>query len=208
MHIRKPSISKSSSGQSLVETALILPFLLMLLFNAINFGYFFLVALNLTTAPRSGAEYGILGFATPGTLVLPPAPASAAPSGNILSVGYLTYQDMTGAIHAPTGASLQICSKILGLSGTGASQVAKCVTCSSYTGSCSAAAAASGSLAPAADPEAPSFVLHRVDVTYSFKPLIPGTPFGMTLLATPICTSSGGTITCTFHRQVSIRAMD
>ena len=53
------------SGQSLIETALILPLLLLLAFNAINFGYFFFVALNITSAPRSGVQYAILGGASP-----------------------------------------------------------------------------------------------------------------------------------------------
>jgi len=61
---------------------------------------------------------------------------------------------------------------------------------------------------PASDPESPYFVLQRVDVSYQFSPLIPGTPFGLALLPASVCSSSNGTITCTFHQQVSVRAMD
>src|ERR1700730_10413431 len=81
---------RSSSGQSLVETALLLPMLLMLLFNAVNFGYFFLVALNLGVAPRNGVLYSVAGSATPGTLTLP----SAGPDSSSTSVSYLTRQDL------------------------------------------------------------------------------------------------------------------
>src|ERR1700691_3613472 len=80
----------SSSGQSLVETALLLPVLLMLLFNAVNFGYFFLVALNVAPAPRSGVAYSIQGYASPSSGLLP----SAGPSTTTATVSYLTYQDM------------------------------------------------------------------------------------------------------------------
>ena len=189
-----------SHGQSLVETVLLMPLMLLIVLNVINFGYFFVVAVNLAAAPRSGVEYSILGFSTPGSLSLPQA---GPPTANT-SVSYLSQQDLTGAISAPTGASLQVCSSTLGLSGTGSSQTAQCVTCSGS--SCSSAGA--GSPAPAADPEAPNFILNRVDVTYTFSPLIPGTPFGLALLPISTCTSSSGNVTCTFHRQVSMREMN
>lgn len=192
---------RGAQGQSLVETALLIPLLLLIILNAVNFGYFFLVALNLAAAPRSGVEYSILGFATPAALKLP----AAGPPGTPTSVSYLTYQDMTGALYQPSSATIQVCSKSLGLNNPGLpAQTSKCVTCTSA----SCGTAGTGDPPPAADPESPAFVLHRVDVTYSFRPLIPGTPFGLTLLPTSVCASSGGAITCTFHRQISMRAMD
>src|SRR5580704_8085180 len=84
---------RSSSGQSLIETALLLPMLLMLLFNAVNFGYFFLIALNMAAAPRSGVAYSIQGYSSPSSGFLP----SAGPSTTAATVSYLTYQDLTGA---------------------------------------------------------------------------------------------------------------
>src|SRR5207244_13548584 len=44
----------SESAQSMTETALLLPILLVLALNTINFGYFFFVAVNLALAPRQG----------------------------------------------------------------------------------------------------------------------------------------------------------
>ncbi len=194
MRCRLAAIS-SSCGQSLVETALLIPFLLMLVFNAVNFGYFFFVALNLAAAPRSGVEYSTLGFATPGQLALP----SPGPASSPASVSFLTYEDMRGALASASSTPLQVCTKVLGLNNPGTStQTAKCA---SY-------GAAGTFPAPDPDPESPVFVLHRVDVIYSFSPLIPGTPFGIALLPASICSSSGGSITCKFHRQVSMRAMD
>jgi len=195
--MRRPrfAFTRCSSGQSMVETALILPLLLMVILNAVNFGYFFLVAVNLAAAPRSGVEYSIQGFASPGALQIP----AAGPSSAKTTVSYLVYQDMTGALRSPSSASIQVCSKTLGLNNPGTS---------TQTAKCASFGPATAFPAAAADPEAPSFVLHRVDVTYTFKPLIPGTPFGLALLPVSVCSSGGGTITCTFHRQISMRAMD
>jgi hypothetical protein len=211
MSVHKTIFVRSDSGQSLVETVLMMPLLLLLLLNAMNFGYFFLVTVNLTAAPRSGVEYAIQGSATPAAISLP---NSGAPTA-LTSVSYLTYQDMTGALNNPTDASVQVCSQTnidtftnSGFNGTGASKKANCVTCSGST----CGSPGTGNPVPNSDPElnsastAPAFVLHRVDVTYQFSPLIPGTPFNIFLLATPIC-NAGGT-SCTFTRHAEMRAMN
>ena len=185
-----------SSGQALIESAILIPFLLGVIFNAINFGYFYYVAQNLTAATRSGALYSILGNATPlGTA--PPAPGSETTQ---TSVSYLVYQDMLGALPASgTKASVRVCSGVLGTTGTGTSTKA---VCSSVYGPAFTFPAIE------ADPEAPTYILNRIDVAYEFKPLINGTPFGLVLLATPVCSSSSGTISCTFQRHVSMRVMN
>ena len=185
----------SACGQSLLETALMVPLLLMLALNVVNFGYFFLVAVNLAAAPRSGVLYSIQGGSTPSELVLP----LWGPSSDITTVSHLTYQDMTGALYAPsTQASVQVCSQRIGLNSPGTStQTAQCRTSGAGTFPL-----------PASDPESPSFVLHRVDVIYNFRPLINGTPFNIAVLAAPICTSSAGSVSCTFRRQASMRAMN
>ncbi len=183
-----------TSGQALIESALVIPFLLMIIFNAVNFGFFFYVALNMTAATRSGGLYAILGPETPLNI------ASFPPAGSIsnpISVSYLVYQDMTGALPSPsTGAAVQVCSSSVGVQNPGTT---------SQSAGCQQFGSGTFSAAPA-DPEAPRFMLHQVDIIYTFEPLIPGTPFGAVLLATPTCTSSGG-ITCTFHRRVLMRAM-
>jgi len=203
MDMNPPSASltafkASRSGEGLIETALIVPFLLTMILNAVNFGYFFLVALNLTAAPRSAVEYSIQGFATPATTTLASGPSSGNPSADNSSVAYLIYQDMIGALSSSTSATVTVCSNSLG-SG-------KCVTCSGYNTACGAPAASPGG-ANYTDPEA-SFVLNRVDVTYTFQPLIPGTAFNLTLLPASICSPSGGSVSCTFHRYASMREMN
>jgi Flp pilus assembly protein TadG len=201
MRIGSPSIFRGESGQALVETALVLPVLLAIVLNCVNFGYFFVVALNLTAAPRSGVLYSILGFATPKSQNLP----AAVPASTTATVANLSYEDMHGALASYSSADVQICDKKIGFTNQGtSSQIAQCQTCTSSTdGTCGSAGA--GSPTPGTDPEAPTFVLHRVDVTYTFNTVIPGTAFNFVLLPSTVCTSAGS---CTFHRQVSMRAMD
>ena len=190
-------LKRDAGGQALVETALTLPFLLALAFNAVNFAYFFIVAINLAAAPRSGVEYSILGTSTPSSPTLPvPGPASAP-----LSVSYLTLNDLTGAIGSGGSAGVQVCSQavLIGGSGTNAGGAALKANCAQYNGS--------PLYRVDADPEAPSFILNRVDVTYTFHPLIDQRIFNLILPAS-VCTGSGGGVTCTFHRQTSMRAMN
>jgi hypothetical protein len=176
------------SGQALLETLLIMPLMIFLILNVVNFGYCFVVALNLSAAPRSGVLYSIMGFSTPGTLTIP----AAGPKATISSVSYVTYQDMTGALANPQGATVRVCSTSVGIAAAG-------------TSSCSTFGSASFT-AQGADPEPSAFFLQSVDIAYSFSPLIPGRPFGALLPAA--CTGSGSNITCTFYRHVSMRAMN
>lgn len=190
MQWRRSRFTGCDSGQALVETVLILPLVLTILFNAINFGYFFLVALNLSAAPRSGVEYGILGAQAPGDITIP------VPT----DIRDLTRADLTGAISSGANTPVQVCTKWLGAlinPGTTTQRAA----CSQYP-------SGSASYTPASDPNSPYFVLHRVDATYTFTPIIRATPFNLVLLASPVCTSSGGTVSCTFHRQTSMRVLD
>ncbi len=197
---RQAHETQRSQGQSLVETVLLMPLLLLIILNVVNFGYFFLVAVNLAAAPRTGVVYSIAGYSTPATLSLP----AAGPPSTITSVSYVSQQDLTGALNAATGAQLQVCSASIGLNGSGSTQTTQCRTWDGSTWG----SANSGNPTPASDPEAPSFILNRLDVTYSFSPLIPGTPFGLALLPISTCSASNGNVTCTFHRQVSMRVMN
>src|SRR5215469_13350407 len=169
-HILK--LKRVSRGQSLIETALMLPLMLFLVLNADNFGYFFLMMINLTGASRTAGTYAIMGSSTPAASALP----ASGPSTNLLSVTYLTQQDLTGAVYNPTGASVQVCSPIntngsgSGVNGSGTTQKSNCITC---TGT-SCGAVGTGSPQPDTDPEntatTTQFVLNRVDINYTFTP--------------------------------------
>jgi len=194
---------RDSRGQSLVETALTVPLLVLLVLNVVNFGYFFWVTTNLTAASRTATLYAIMGSSTPSAAQqLPPSGSSS----NVLSVTYLTVQDMTGPLAGPTSASVQVCSPInlnglnAGVNGSGSGQVSNCVTCTGST----CGSVGTGSPVPSADPEAPTFVLNRVDIVYTFQPLIQGTIFTLPLRASGMCNSG----TCTFVRHAEMRSMN
>jgi Flp pilus assembly protein TadG len=195
-----------SRGQSLVETALMLPILLLVVLNVVNLAYFFLVAVNLTGAARSGTLYSIEGSYTPYASSQPPSGSSnCTTSPN--TVACLVFQDLAGAVWNPTNTnnSVRLCSNSnlnvsgQGTNGTGSTQVSNCQTCTS-TGCGSVVV---GSPAPPADPEAPNFVANQVTITYQFSTLIPGTFFNAAIQSIPGCTGS----TCTFVRTATMRSM-
>lgn len=170
--------SQGQDGQSLLETALAMPLLLGLAFNIINFGYLWFMVLTLSAAPRMGAQYATQGGAA-GT-------ASTAPGTTVVS--NLVYDNLTNAISGATtsNAAVQVCTSAKGLLGTGSSTHAQC----DQFGPAFTFPAA------AADPEAPVFVLDRVDVEYTVTPIIPGTAFNVILPGN-----------LHFHRQVSMRSL-
>src|SRR5579862_1064893 len=204
--MRRSKKFSRSSGQSLIETALILPVLLCVLLNALNFGYYYFIALNITAAPRTGILYSIVGPNSPGATAYPPA--CTVPTGTPAStaVYYLAQQDLSQMTNSAANATIQVCSSYLGTNGSSTSQKANCVTYTPGSGAgsgCGTIGTGATGEVPDADPEAPTFVLQRVDVGYTFSPLIPGTPFNLTLLS--VC-NAGGT-SCTFHRFAEMRGM-
>lgn len=195
-----------SRGQSLVETALMLPLLLLIVLNTINLGYFFLIALNLTGTARTAALYSIEGSYTP-YAASQPASGSSNCSTSPNTVTCLALQDLTGAVWNPTNTnnSVRVCSNSnlnssgQGTNGSGSSQVSNCQTCTS-TGCGSVGV---GSPAPSADPEAPNFVANQITITYQFNTLIPGTFFNAAVRAIPGCVGNS----CTFVRRAAMRSM-
>jgi Flp pilus assembly protein TadG len=178
-HASKRWRASSSSGQSLVEVAVIAPILFLLIAYAVDYGYFFLVAAQLTSASRIAAEYSIQGFQGPAQTQLP----AAGPIGTIDSVAALAVGDLAGLLSSSTTTTVQVCSRVLGMN-------ASLPNCTSY-------GPPGASYTPATDPEAPIFVLHRVDVTYTVQPPVPLSFFNYSLIPK-----------LQFHRQVSMRAMD
>jgi Flp pilus assembly protein TadG len=169
-------LHSSHKGQGLIEASLLLPFLLVIVFNAINIGYFFFVYLNLATAPRQGAQYSILGGAT--TVGSLPA---------VDTVYSLVNEDIGGAISGASNPPTRICTAALGVS-TPADNT-QVPLCQSYN---------SGNIAFSAvqpDPEAPAIVLNRVDIAYTVSPLIAGGAFNLVMPSS-----------LTFHRLVYMRA--
>jgi hypothetical protein len=148
----------------------------------VDFGYFFLAAANIASSARVATQYSILGYHGPAQSGL----ANAGPVSDSTSVAALASGELASLVNSSTTTTIGVCTKALGMS-TSNTKLPKCsnygVTGSTYT--------------PDPDPEAPRFVLQRVDVTYTVQPPIPIAFFGTSLLPS-----------MTFHRQVSMRAMD
>ncbi|MHB1699046.1 MAG: TadE/TadG family type IV pilus assembly protein [Acidobacteriaceae bacterium] len=170
---------RESGGQSLIEIAVMMPILTLLMAYAVDFGYFFIAAANITSSARNATEYSVMGFSGPSQSSVPPA----GPISTTNSVAALAMGDLASLLDSSTTTTVQVCSKALGMNGN-------LPKCASY-------GVAGATYTPAADPEAPIFVLQRVDVTYTVQPPVPLSFFGASLLPT-----------LKFHRQVSMRAMD
>ena len=155
-----------------------MPVLILLIGYAIDMGYFFLVAANITSAARNAVQYSVQGYSSPGQVTQ----ASAGPATLATSVSASALADLASLRGGATLTTVEVCTTSNGMSGS-------LPNCTSY-------GPAGTTYTPAADPEAPRFVLQRVDVTYTVQPPVPMTFFKVSLL--PLLQ---------FHRQVSMRAM-
>jgi Flp pilus assembly protein TadG len=149
-------------GQALIEFALIIPLVLLLAVNALNFGGFIFAWITVAGAARSGAEYMIMSSASPGGMT-PATPAQVAA---------LVTNDVTSLLNR---SSVVV------------------ATCTNSTVSANGCTTFS-------DPEAPSYTLATVDVTYTYRPFIPLFSFpGMGIAATLPST--------TIHRKAVMRML-
>lgn len=176
MFWRKSGGERNNQGQGLLEAAVTMPLLLGIAFNIINISYFWFAVLALSAAPRHGSQYATQGGAAVQNASAPGATA----------VSNLVYENLTNAIKGATtsNVSVQVCTS------------AKGVNSSTHVALCDQFGPAYSFATPAADPEAPVYVLDRVDVAYTVTPIIPGTAFNVVLPSN-----------LTFHRQVSMRSL-
>lgn len=154
-------------GQALVEFALILPMVLLLIVNAVNFGAFLFAWITVANGARAGAQYMVQGRATVGT----PTLATAA------QITTLITSDVSSLLNRASLA-VRVCKNNNGVQ-----------TCSGP-----------GAYTAPADPEPTKYVLMSVDVTYTYKPLLPLWDFAaLGIHATLPAT--------TIHRQASMRML-
>jgi Flp pilus assembly protein TadG len=160
----------AEQGQALIEYALMVPFLFLLIVNCVNFGAFVYDWIVVANASRTGAEYAIRGNAAAGGLAPPTA----------TQISTLITNDMKSIPGTPT---ISVCENNNG-------------TLTTLTGTCSS----TGTWAVPADPEAPSYVLVTVDVSYTYTPLTGTLKFpGLRIYATIPPT--------TIHRRAVMRAI-
>jgi hypothetical protein len=168
--------AREEAGQSLLETALTMPLLLGVAFNLINVSYFWFVVLSLSAAPHLAVEYASQGGSA---IETGSAPGTTA-------VSNLVYDNVTNTIRGATtsNVSVRVCT-----SAKGVNAITGVALCDQFGPSVTYSN-------PAADPEAPLYVLDRVDVVYTVTPIIPGTAFSVVLPSN-----------LQFHRQVSMRSL-
>ena len=170
----------------MIETALVLPILILMLCFAIDIGYFFIVAANLASASRNAALYSAQGFVSTGQSQLPSAGTSGALT-DTAGVAGLAAGDLAGLANMMTKTSVQVCSNKIGITQTSNGYITNCNT---YP---------SGSLnfTPDQDPASSYGMLtQRVDVVYTVSPPIPVDFFVFSM--PPL----------TVHWQAEMRALD
>ncbi len=182
--IRRTSslLSHNAHGQSMIETALVMPLLFVMVLNAVNFGYMFYVYLNMAAAPRQAVEYSIQG-----THTVQQAPPT---SSNVKSLVTDSFSGVPGSSNALT----RVCTISNGLNNSGTSN--QTPACVNYGSGITSFPADSNcpSLTICPDPEAPTFTLNRVDVQYTVTPLLTGGPLNLVMPAS-----------MTFHRYIYMR---
>lgn len=178
--------ASDARGSSMIETALVMPVLVLMLCFAIDIGYFFIVAANLVSSSRNAVLYSGQGFVSPAQQQLP-SPGTSGSLADTAGVAGLAGGDLSGLANLTTKTKVQVCSKQIGTTQTSNGYVAKCSTFPS----------GSLSYSPDQDPESNNgMVTQRVDVVYTVSPPIPIVFFSFTM--PPL----------TVHWQAEMRAVD
>lgn len=175
-----------TKGSSLIETAMVIPILVLMLCFAIDIGYFFIVAANLVSSSRNAVLYSGQGFVSPTQQALP-SPGTAGSLADTAGVAGLAGGDLSGLAGMSSKTKVQVCSKAIGTTQTSNGYITNCTTFPS------------GSLAftPDQDPESNYGLLaQRVDVVYTVSPPIPVDFFNFSMPS------------LTVHWQAEMRAVD
>jgi Flp pilus assembly protein TadG len=179
-------------GTSLLETALVLPILIVMCLYAVDFGYFFLVAGNLVTSSRNAVLYSTQGFSSPAQQQLPSA-GTASSLSDTAGVAGIAGGDLSGLANMATNTQVEVCSKSIGVTAVKVGS-----TTTGYTANCSTYPTGSLSFTPDTDPESKyGLLLQRVDVVYTIAMPVSLNLFGFSLTPPSI-----------FHWQVEMRAID
>jgi len=176
----------ANQGSSLIETAMVVPILVLMLCFAIDIGYFFIVAANLVSSSRSAVLYAGQGFVSPAQQQLP-SPGTSGSLSDTAGVAGLAGGDMSGLANMASNTKVQVCSKVIGVSQTS----------NGYITNCSTYPSGSLSFTPDQDPESANGMLaQRVDVVYTVSPPIPLNFFTFTMPALSV------------HWSAEMRAID
>ncbi len=179
-------------GGSLLETALVLPLLVVMLVFAIDFGYFFLVASNIVSSSRNAVLYSTQGFSSPAQQQIPSA-GTANSLADTAGVAGIAAGDLGGLVGSTSNTQVSVCSKALGVTAVKSNG-----TTTGYITNCSTYPSGTLSITPDTDPESLSgLLLQRVDVVYTVNLPITVRMFNFNVIPPPV-----------FHWQVEMRAID
>jgi hypothetical protein len=167
-------------GQALVETALTLPLLILLLVNAVNFGFYIYGYITVNNAARAIAQYRVYN----GVAVGFPRTPTPAELNCVLNheVSSLPNKGSPGTCGSASSGWPNITVRI----------------CSNRNGTVNCTGG--GSYAPPADVEPSRFALYSAEVTYTFTPVIP--PFVVPGINVP-----ASLFPTTIYRHVLMRSM-
>lgn len=171
--------ARKRKGQALIEAALVLPLLLILIANVVNFAGLYYAFVEVGNATRAAGDYTIMGtIAYSGTDASgASAPQLHAPSDNGLAgaqlVANMLATDMSSLPNA-TSIAVRVCE--LNPSNAAISN-ATCNICNNgSSGMTCAAGSGSFTVNPSPDSstgEGGSYTLTWVDVSYTFTPFVP-----------------------------------
>src|SRR5258708_6886237 len=108
---------RETRGSSMIETALVMPVLVLMLCFAVDIGYFFIVAANLASSSRTAVLYGGQGYITPAQQL--PSAGTAGSLTDTAGVAGLAGGDLSGLADMTTKTKVQVCSKTIGITSTG-----------------------------------------------------------------------------------------
>jgi hypothetical protein len=144
----KPVESNECAGQALIETAVSIPLLVLLMLNAINFGFYMYGWVTVNNAARAIAEYRVYNGVAVG---FPPVPTLAQVQCVLYDEVSTLPKKGSGSNCVWANVTLRICSNKNGT-----------VSC---TGS--------GSYTPPADVEPARYALYSAEISYTFTPVFP-----------------------------------
>lgn len=155
---RGPDARSGTSGQAVVEFALMVPLIFLLIVNALNFGSFIYCWLTVADAVRAAGDYASMGSNTAGSPVTP----------NVSAIQTLV-QNATASLPGSSGSNPVVTACIFNNGTT--NQFLTTTACPSGVSSPPA------DLEPIASGSTITYSTVAVDVTYAFTPFLAGTIF-------------------------------
>ncbi len=138
---------RQSNGHALIEFALVVPLLVLLVVNVVNFGGLLYAWVAVSNAARSGVQYMVLGGAT---IASPPGPTTTAVT-NVVTA------DLAGMPNLST-VQIYVCTNYV-------NRTPSPVVCSGTW-------SPGPNPSPPSDPEPNQYTSASVDVRYTYTPLI------------------------------------